>query len=169
MKPLLPTLILTAMGLAGWGGSIHGAEPGPETAALHGGYTLYGLADEDQVHGAFAEWRGPAFWHGLSPWVSGGLNQGGSFHLGAGLAYGIDLARDWRVSVLFGPAYFDGGDRLDLGSEFEVFSTLELAWRIGDGRRVTLGLGHVSNAGASDVNPGSEYVRLGLQIPLGQR
>jgi len=32
-----------------------------------------------------------------------------------------------------------------------------------------LGVGHISNAGAGRINPGSEYIRLGFQFPISAR
>ena len=163
---------LTALLLAGPGVNLAqeagAANEAQEPALLIAGWTMYGLVDDEQVHGAFAEWRGRPFWAGLSPWISGGLNEGGSAHAGAGLAYGIDLGPRFRVTAAVGPAWFDGGNTLELGSTFEVFSSLELAWKLRDGKRIALSGGHVSNAGANDINPGSEFVRLGVQIPLGR-
>jgi hypothetical protein len=142
---------------------------GQDQAVWSAGYALWGIADEAPLHGAFAEWRGPPFWRGFSPWIGGGLAEGGAVHLGGGLAWSIDAAPGWRVSVLSGPSWFHEGRILRLGSEFEWFTSLEVAWRIGGGRRLALAAGHVSNAGASRINPGSEFLRVGLHVPVGPR
>jgi hypothetical protein len=39
----------------------------------------------------------------------------------------------------------------------------------GDDRRLALAIGHVPHAGASDAHPGSEDMRVGLQVPLDPR
>ncbi|HLP03626.1 MAG TPA: acyloxyacyl hydrolase [Opitutaceae bacterium] len=140
-----------------------------EPAQVAVGYAMAGVADAKQLHCGFLEWRGRPFWHGLAPYVFGSWRRTGANYLGVGLVYGINLAPRWRLSVSSGPGYFEHDGDLDLGSRLEFASALEVAYRISGGRRLACGIGHVSNAGAGRINPGSEFIRLSLQLPLWPR
>lgn len=144
--------------------AVGSAQDGP--AQLGVGYAIAGIADRKQLHSVFLEWRGRTFWHGLAPYVFGSWRQTGASYIGAGLIYGIDLSSRWRLSVSSGPGYFERDGDLDLGSRLEFATTLELSYRISGCRRLACGIGHVSNAGAGRINPGSEFVRVGMQFPL---
>ncbi|MFT3829657.1 MAG: acyloxyacyl hydrolase [Opitutaceae bacterium] len=138
----------------------------PEPALLGVGYGLAGIADAKQFHSGFLEWRGAPFWRSLAPYVFGSWRRTGASYVGAGLIYGIDLSPHWRLSASSGPGYFERDGDLDLGSRLEFASTIELAYRLPDGRRLACGFGHVSNAGAGRINPGAEFIRLSVQFPL---
>jgi hypothetical protein len=140
-----------------------------EPAQLAVGYAMAGITDEKQFHGGFLEWRGRPFWRGLAPYVFGSWRRTGASYLGVGLVYGIDLSPCWRLSASSGPGYFERDGDLDLGSRLEFASMLEIAYRISGGRRLACGIGHVSNAGAGRINPGSEFIRLSMQLPLWPR
>ncbi|HLP06714.1 MAG TPA: acyloxyacyl hydrolase [Opitutaceae bacterium] len=143
-----------------------GARRQGEPAQLAVGYAMAGIADRKQLHSGFLEWRGRPFWQGLAPYVFGSWRRTGANYLGVGLVYGIDLAPRWRLSVSSGPGYFERDGDLDLGSRLEFASTFEIAYRFSGARRLACGIGHVSNAGAGRINPGSEFIRLSLQLPL---
>ena len=141
----------------------------PETDLLCTGYVLAGIADERQVHAFYLEWRSRPRWYGLAPYVFGSWRETGASYLGAGLLYTISLSPQWKLTASSGPGYYERDGELDLGSRLEFASTLELAYRFASGRRIALGVGHISNAGAGRINPGSEYIRLGFQFPIRDR
>ncbi len=142
------------------------AQGAEHPALLCVGYAVGGIADDRQTHSAYLEWRGRPFWHELAPYAFGSWRGTGASYIGLGLIYGVDLGSRWRISVSSGPGYFERDGDFDLGSKLEFASSLELAYRFANGRRLALGVGHVSNAGAARRNPGTEYVRLGLQFPF---
>lgn len=144
------------------------AEP-PETDLVCLGYLVAGIADERQQHCGLLEWRSRPLWHGFGPYLLGGLRETGSIYLGAGLFYTRSLSPRWKLTVSSGPGYFDDKGDPDLGSRLEFASALEVAYRFKDGRRIALGVGHISNAGAGRVNPGSEYLSLSVQLPVPHR
>lgn len=142
------------------------AQESAQPPLLCAGYVLGGIADAKQTHSAYLEWRGSPFWHELAPYVFGSWRGTGASYVGLGLIYGIDLGPRWRASVSSGPGYFERDGDFDLGSRLEFASTFELSYRCASGRRLALGVGHVSNAGAGRTNPGTEFVRLGFQLPF---
>ena len=61
-----------------------------------------------------------------------------------------------------------GGGGYNLGSHFEFRSGIEVAWRFEDASRLGIGFYHISNAGISDRNPGSESLILTYSVPIGR-
>lgn len=137
-----------------------------ETDLLCVGYGLAGIADSRQFHCGSLEWRSRPLWRGFAPYLIGSWRETGASYVGAGVAYIHSLSPKWTLTAASGPGYFERDGDFDLGSHLEFASTLELAYRFESGRRLALGVGHISNAGAGRVNPGSEYLRLSVQLPL---
>lgn len=61
-----------------------------------------------------------------------------------------------------------GGHGYWLGSHVEFRSGGDIAWRFSDASRLGLGIYHISNAGISRRNPGSESAIVEYSIPLGK-
>lgn len=102
-------------------------------------------------------------WYGIRPWVEGTVIDGGAFWLGGGLRYDIHLGNDWRIGLASGPGYFRESDELDLGLEVEFYSSIELVRTLGEKTSIVAGIGHLSNAGFGDYNPGANTYRLSLR------
>jgi hypothetical protein len=68
------------------------------------------------------------------------------------------------ISAAFG-GY--GGHGFDLGSTFEFRTGGDIAWRFADASRLGIGFYHISNAGITQRNPGSESALLQYAYPLG--
>lgn len=104
------------------------------------------------------------------------LAEAGSFHLQAGISAETDLDGDlwgglgpvagwsgqgWRVAASVMPGLYDGSaDGNDLGGAFEIRLQLHVDRQIGDESWVGVALGHKSNAGTGDFNPGIETLFL---------
>ena len=61
---------------------------------------------------------------------------------------------------------YSDGDGKDLGSAIEFRSGVELAYRFDNRARLGVAFHHISNAGISDKNPGTETLTLTLSLPL---
>ncbi|MTJ81339.1 MAG: acyloxyacyl hydrolase [Telmatospirillum sp.] len=61
-----------------------------------------------------------------------------------------------------------GGHGFRLGSHIEFRSGGDLFWRFADASRLGLGMYHISNAGITRRNPGSESLILQYALPLGR-
>jgi lipid A 3-O-deacylase len=59
-----------------------------------------------------------------------------------------------------------GGHGYDLGSRFEFRNGLEVAYRLVDDWRIGLGFYHISNAGITRENGGSESALISLSVPM---
>ncbi|HXQ50269.1 MAG TPA: acyloxyacyl hydrolase [Stellaceae bacterium] len=62
--------------------------------------------------------------------------------------------------------YFDRGNGKDLGSHIEFKTGAEFAWRFDNAARLGLAFDHISNAGITKRNPGTEQLLLMLSWPL---
>jgi hypothetical protein len=60
----------------------------------------------------------------------------------------------------FAAGLFHRGGGQNLGGPVEFRSSIELAYRFGDGSRLGLNLSHLSNGGFYDRNPGTESLVL---------
>jgi hypothetical protein len=63
--------------------------------------------------------------------------------------------------------YFHRGAGKDLGSHLEFKTGLELAYRFDDMSRIGIAFDHISNAGLTKRNPGTESLLLTYSIPIG--
>ena len=59
---------------------------------------------------------------------------------------------------------FSKGNGKDLGHEIEFRSTLEISYQLKNKNRIGLSVGHLSNAGIGDINPGTEILSLSYQV-----
>lgn len=59
-----------------------------------------------------------------------------------------------------------GGNGFDLGSHVEFRSGIDLAWRFDNSSRLGVGFYHISNAGLTSRNPGSESLLLQYSLPV---
>lgn len=60
-----------------------------------------------------------------------------------------------------------GGHGYRLGSHVEFRSGADITWRFQDASRIGVGFYHISNAGLTNRNPGSESVLMEYFFPLG--
>jgi hypothetical protein len=77
------------------------------------------------------------------------------------------LGRAWTVTASLGAGHFHGGSEVDLGHPLIFQSGIELGRWIEGGWRVGLAFDHLSNAGLSEHNPGTEVLVLRVSMPLG--
>lgn len=102
----------------------------------------------------------------LIPAIGYALSEDDDSFLYADLRYDYWLSSRWVLIPSLGAGIFTNGEKLDLGSDFEFRSGLELAYRFNTNYRIGVALFHLSNAGISDNNPGTESLVLSLSIPL---
>lgn len=137
---------------------------GEEPAWLVSGPAVAGVLDKKQLYGGFVEYRAAWNWRKVHPWVAMNVGQNGPFFVGAGGVYPIELGAKWRLSLSFGPGFYESNGRFQLGSHLEFLSTAEISRVLPWGDRVGLSFGHISNGSVGKVNPGSEFVKLSYQL-----
>ncbi|MEE2693999.1 MAG: acyloxyacyl hydrolase [Pseudomonadota bacterium] len=75
------------------------------------------------------------------------------------------LGRRYVLSPSFAVGFYQKGDGKELGGALEFRSALEIAYRLRSRARVGLQVGHLSNAGIYDANPGTEFAIINYSIP----
>ena len=89
-----------------------------------------------------------------------------AFYAWAGLSTDIYFGRRWVLTPSFSVGGFEESDGKDLGGPLEFRSAVELAYRFDDASRLGLQIGHLSNAGIYNSNPGEEFAVLTYSIPV---
>jgi hypothetical protein len=108
-------------------------------------------------------WVDDAPWGG---WISYDYTQYGAY-IGVGPMARVRLGSNWILAASSGPGYCDNKVALNLGDRLEFRSTLYLFHEMGGNVRWGIAFGHYSNAGLGQHNPGAEYVRFLLSVPVG--
>ena len=75
------------------------------------------------------------------------------------------LGSRYVMSPSFSVGYYQKGDGKELGGELEFRSALEIAYRLRSRARIGLQVGHLSNAGIYDANPGTEFAIINYSFP----
>ena len=122
--------------------------------------------DEEELFGSL-ELRLRQNWNGIRPWAGIFLvDATDTWAAGGGLMYEATIWKHFRVAVGSGPFYYHHGNGPDLGKSLEFYSFIEGAYAFSNGGRIGLRLGHFSNAGLSDRNPGTETLGVLVSFPL---
>jgi hypothetical protein len=86
----------------------------------------------------------------------------------AGIALDLKLADHWVLTPSFAAGLYARGDGRDLGSPVEFRSAIALGYEFDNGVRAGLLFYHLSNAGLTEQNPGTEVLMATYGIPLGR-
>ncbi len=90
-----------------------------------------------------------------------------SFYGYGGLRIDLILAEHYVIMPVAAVGYYDKGSGKDLGSHLEFKTGAEFAYRFEDASRLGLAFDHISNAGITRRNPGTESLLLMVSVPLG--
>lgn len=112
------------------------------------------------------QWRPFGRWS-LVPGAGLVAGGDGSRFAHANLSRGFAIGRGWTTTIRFGAGYFHDGSEVALGHSLVFQSGLELGRWIENRWRVGLAFDHLSNAGLSEHNPGTEMLVLRVSMPLG--
>lgn len=83
-----------------------------------------------------------------------------------GLVFDYLLGRHFVISPSLAVGHYNQGQGKRLGCPVEFRSTMEVGIRTASEWRVTAYMGHISNAGFGDKNPGVEHGGIYIHIPL---
>ena len=101
----------------------------------------------------------------VRPWVGAEPTSRGSVWGGGGVLLDIGVGRFALVPSV-GVGGYHRGNGKDLGNVLEFRSAVELQYKFEDQSRVGLGISHISNAGTTPRNPGTEAIFFNYQVPL---
>ena len=104
----------------------------------------------------------------MKPFVAGELSTLGAGWGGAGILLDIPIGKTGLfLSPSFAPGAYGQGHGKKLGSTVEFRSQFEGGYMFDDGKRISLAISHISNAGLTKHNPGTEALTINFQIPIG--
>ena len=133
-------------------------------AVSAGGFDI----NDDDTAGEFRiEYRSDRKVLFLKPMIGLMLNTDGGVYGYGGINLDIFLGRRWVVMPNFAIGGYRRGSSKDLGSVIEFRSGLEIAYRLDDRSRLGVAFQHISNAGISNNNQGTESLVLTYSIALG--
>ena len=139
------------------------ADPDFLTISLGG----YDVNDNETAAEFRLEYRSHRAYLFLKPMIGLlGNSEGGIYGYG-GVNLDLYFARRWVMMPSFAMGGYRRGGSKDLGSIIEFRSGLEIAYRFDDRGRLGVAFSHISNAGISNNNPGTESLVLSYSIPLG--
>lgn len=84
-----------------------------------------------------------------------------AYHIGIGFLKEFTISERWSWAFSTSVGHYKQGKSSlirPLGNELEFYSAIYVSKKINNTSRVMVELGHISNAGFGDVNPGSELV-----------
>ena len=102
----------------------------------------------------------------FKPWAGVEGTSDGAIYGLAGVLVDLYFGKRIVVTPSFGAGLYHDGDGKDLGGLIEFRSQLEVAYRFNDRSRLGVAIGHISNAGLGDDNPGTEIVTVYYSAPL---
>jgi len=150
----------------------HAQEQQPDLLAIGAGYFDVNKNDPRDEAGDFRlEYRfGTSLVPGIDdyvsvrPWVGGEVTTDGGLYGVGGLLFDIPIG-SFNFTPSFGAGLHHDGGGKELGSVIEFRSTAELSYTFENDSRISVAYGHISNAGITEHNPGTEIFTIYYQLP----
>jgi len=111
-----------------------------------------------------AEYRFSSDWSGFRPQAGFFVTEDSGAYIYGGAGFPFALGEQWSLTPSISAGYYNNGAGKDLGYDLEFYSQLRMEYRLAGGGRVGLGIGHISNAGIGDHNPGAEILYLSYSL-----
>lgn len=141
---------------------------GDRPGYVEGGVGVFDAFEEfdgERSGAVHLQYRHGQKWHYFGPAAGMMLNADGGLFGYAGVYADIE-AGNWIATPLAGMGGYRQGDSKDLGGTFQFRLGLGLAYRFQNDSRLGLAVGHISNAGLYDGNPGEEELYFTYTLPL---
>ena len=139
-----------------------------DSALLGFGAGVFDVLHDHKAAEFRAEYR---FGHGLfflKPLVGGLVTTDGTTYGYGGLRADLILADHYVIMPNATLGYYNrGSSAKNLGSHLEFKTGAELAYRWSNAMRLGIAFDHISNAGITQVNPGTESIMLVYSLPIG--
>ncbi|MGB0719066.1 MAG: acyloxyacyl hydrolase [Bdellovibrionales bacterium] len=105
--------------------------------------------------------------YGIKPWAGFEITSDSSKWAGIGVLYDWYTSENFILTPNVGVGLYDEGNSgLDLDGAMEFRLQLEGSYEFENNHRLGLSIGHISNAGTADRNPGTEIVNLYYHVPI---
>ncbi|MGL4348087.1 MAG: acyloxyacyl hydrolase [Chlamydiales bacterium] len=102
----------------------------------------------------------------VRPYISMFLTENQSIFASTGLALDVFLFKSLVFTPSFGPGIYFQGKGKNLYHPFSLRSSVDLSVAFSNFSRIGVQLSHISNAGITKKNPGSEILTIFYAIPL---
>lgn len=102
----------------------------------------------------------------LIPAIGAAAASNGARFFYADLRHDFYLNDNWLLIPSFGAGLFNDSEGIELGSDLEFRSGLELAYQFQNKMRAGIAIFHLSNGGISSQNPGTEALVFSVCIPV---
>lgn len=116
-------------------------------------WNLFDSADRHALHTAYIH-KPLEDYYGLRPTVMLITADEGQHYFAVGAAKDVYAYGDFSVRVAFHAGIVDESE--DLGDSIEFYSSLSAMYRLNQRVSLEAEVGHISNGGLGDINPGSE-------------
>lgn len=116
-------------------------------------WNVFDEADRYALHTAYIH-KPLQNYYGLRPTVLLVTADEGQHYFAAGVAKDVYLQGDFTVRVAFHAGIVDESE--ELGDSIEFYSSLSGLYRLNERVSLEAEIGHISNGGLGDINPGSE-------------
>lgn len=138
----------------------------PQLPQLELGVGVYDLIDDETTGSAQISYRwAPIWWH-LRPLVGGMVSAEGTIYGFGGFMFDVPVLDNIAVRPSLVAGLLDEGDGKNLGSPVEFRSGVEFAYQLENHHDIALGFYHISNAGLTERNPGTEILSLSYVMPF---
>jgi|TARA_Y100000994_G_C15640591_1_gene421123 hypothetical protein len=155
MKTCIKTLaiLVAAAAISFFSITTYALPQGSELKAGAAVWNLFDSADRNAIHTAYV--HSPLEdYYGLRPTLLLISADEGQHYFSAGLAKDVYQRGKFSVRVAFHAGIVDESD--DLGDTIEFYSSLSSLYELNEKVILEAEIGHISNGGLGDTNPGSE-------------
>jgi len=102
----------------------------------------------------------------IIPAVGAAMADNNAHFIYLDLKHDFYLSEQWILIPGFGLGLFKDSKEINLGSDLEFRSGLELSYQFHNRYRAGIALFHLSNGGISSLNPGTEVMVFSFSIPI---
>ncbi len=148
------------------GGLVDSAQAAPRIEEVSAGVGIWEVFDENKSWAFSGEARFSPIWSQLRPLLHATVTEDGAYFVGGGLAYTFEGERPWGLTLGVAPGFFQANGGPDLGGNFQIQSFVEGHYRLSNRDRISVRLGHISNASVRETNPGAEILTLQYSVSL---
>jgi len=112
------------------------------------------------------EYRSSINFFGIKPFTGITFNSDGGFYTMGGIYTDIILGKDFCLTLGFAAGYYNRGMGIDLASNLEFRTQLELSYLFSNNYKIGISFYHISNGNLGKSNPGAESVSFIFSIPV---
>ncbi|MBI36235.1 MAG: deacylase [Alphaproteobacteria bacterium] len=166
MKQMFKHLLLLA-GLFYFSISPNNKAMAQEDSYISFGSGWYDLNDNRDAVDLRLEYRSNKQYLGFfKPWIGFEITSDIAAYGALGLLSDLHIGQNLFLTPSLGVGVYSDGDGKKLGNTIQFRSQIEIGYKFADRSKLSLALGHISNAHLSDENPGTEIITVYYSVPV---